>query len=518
MNYRWFITGLVGAGLVVWLTGPVHADVKPHALISDGMVLQQGVACPIWGKADPGEEVSFTLDFGGKRFGGKGAAADRDGNFRFALPVLKAGGPFQLTLQGKNQVVLKEVYVGEVWVCSGQSNMAWTVRQSADAEKHIAASKNSKLRLFSVPRKSVDMPQTDVAGAWKECSPDTVGSFSAVGYFFGRDLQKALDVPVGLIDSSVGGTPAEAWTSKAGLASRPEFKTILTQYATAQANLKAAQEKHKEAVAKAKAEGKTPPPAPRLPHLPSGLYNGMIAPLQPYAVKGAIWYQGESNAGRAHQYRTLFPAMIRSWRADWKSDDLSFLFVQLAPFRKIQAEPMESDWAELREAQLLTAQRVPKTGMAVITDVGDEKDIHPKQKEPVGARLALAARAITYGEKIVHSGPVYDGTMKVEGNRAVLGFKHVGGGLVAKGGPLTGFTICGEDRKFVKAEAEIREDRVIVWSPKVEKPVAVRFGWADCPVVNLWNKEGLPATPFRTDDFPMLTAPKTVAGTGAQAP
>jgi sialate O-acetylesterase len=233
----------------------------------------------------------------------------------------------------------------------------------------------------------------------------------------------------------------------------------------------------------------------------------MIHPIQPYGIAGAIWYQGESNAGRAYQYRTLFPLTIQSWRDTWGQGDFPFLFVQLAPFMKITDQPQESAWAELREAQLFTAQKVKNAGMAVITDVGDEKDIHPKQKEPVGQRLALAALALQYGKKIDYSGPEFD-KLALEGSKAVLSFKHLGGGLVSKGDKLTGFTICGEDKKFVNADAVIMDNKVYVSSPMVDKPVAVRYGWADCPVVNLWNKAGLPATPFRTDDFPGKTAPK----------
>jgi sialate O-acetylesterase len=233
----------------------------------------------------------------------------------------------------------------------------------------------------------------------------------------------------------------------------------------------------------------------------------MIAPLVPYAIRGAIWYQGESNAGRAYEYRTLFPAMIRNWRDAWGQGDFPFLFVQLAPFMKIVTEPGESAWAELREAQLLTTRTVPNTAQAVITDVGDEDDIHPKQKEPVGKRLALAALALAYGRDVVYSGPDYQ-RMKVEGDRAVLSFKHVGEGLEARGGPLKGFAIAGTDRKWVNGEAEIQGDRVVVWSPQVKGPVAVRYGWANYPLGNLWNKDGLPASPFRTDDFPLTTEPK----------
>ncbi len=234
----------------------------------------------------------------------------------------------------------------------------------------------------------------------------------------------------------------------------------------------------------------------------------MIHPLQPYAIKGAIWYQGESNAGRAHQYRTLFPAMIESWRESWKQGDFPFLFVQLAPYMKIESEPKDSAWAELREAQLLTALHLKNTGMAVITDVGNPTDIHPKQKEPVGARLALAALALGYDKKIEYSGPVFD-KMKIQDGKAMLSFTHVGRGLEAKDGPLHGFAIAGPDKKFYNAKAEIQGDTVLVWSDQVTQPVAVRYGWANCPVVNLWNKDGLPATPFRTDDFPMVTGPKT---------
>jgi sialate O-acetylesterase len=262
---------------------------------------------------------------------------------------------------------------------------------------------------------------------------------------------------------------------------------------------------------KAAAENENQPFKKNPPWQPWGgyeLYNGMIAPLLPYAVKGAIWYQGESNAGRAEQYRTLFADMIRCWRRNWGEPDLTFLCVQLAPFMAIKPEPGESAWAELREAQLLSTKVLPKAGMAVITDVGEEKDIHPRKKGPVGARLALAARGIAYGEKIEYSGPLYKG-IKIDDGKAVLSFDHVGGGLVARDGDLKGFAICGEDQKWVRGKAEIQKDNtIVVNSPDVSKPIAVRYGWADFPVVNLWNKAGLPATPFRTDDFPLTTAGK----------
>jgi sialate O-acetylesterase len=410
--------------------------------------------------------------------------ADDRGRWKVALSLNGqnlAGGPYQLLLEGKNRVVIKDVLIGEVWVASGQSNMWWTVNLSETPDKVKAAADHPHIRLFTVPMKVAEQPQKDIRGSWTPCSPASVGNFSAVAYHFGVELHKKLKVPIGLIHSSVGGTICEAWGPKEFLQKNDELKIIWERYEKGKYN-------------------------PRNPNQPAVLYNGMIAPLQPYAIKGAIWYQGESNVGRAYQYRTLFPAMIQSWRDTWNNPDMPFLFVQLAPFTAIVKEPRESDWAELREAQLMTL-KLRNTGMAVITDVGDPRDIHPKPKQPVGARLALAARGIAYGEKITYSGPIYD-SMKVEGNKAIITFKSVGKGLEAKDGELKGFTIAGEDKKFHNAQAKIEGDTVIVTCDKVEKPVAVRYGWANYPVVNLFNKDGLPASPFRTDDFPGLTAGK----------
>ncbi len=516
-----------GALIAVCLAGqPARADVKPHALFTDGLVLQRGMKCPIWGTADPGEQVSVTFAVVKRNASASASAsatADQDGKWRVTVQVGSemAGGPYTLTIQGKNTITLKDVYVGEVWVCSGQSNMEWSLRAAHNGKEAIEKSANPKIRLFTVPKKTSDKPLTEVKAEWQECKPETVAGFTAVGYYFGRDLQKALDVPVGLIHTSWGGTRAEAWTTRPALEADAELRDEIANYEKAKANsgkalekYKDDLEKYKQAMKKAKEEGKKAAarartPGPRPQDAPATLYNAMIHPLQPYAIKGAIWYQGESNAGQAYQYRKLFPTMIQSWRDSWKEGDFPFLFVQLAPFMPIVSEPQESAWAELREAQLLTSQHLKNTGMAVITDVGDPKDIHPRKKEPVGARLALAARGIAYGEKIEYSGPVYD-KMTVKDGKAVLHFKHVGKGLEAKDGSLQGFTIAGEDKKFYNAKAEIQGDMVLVWSDQVTQPVAVRYGWANCPVVNLWNKDGLPASPFRTDDFPMVTRPKTV--------
>lgn len=497
------------------------AEVKPHALFSDNMVLQQGVPINVWGTARAGERITVKV-----ATQEVSAVADSAGRWSVKLEAMKAGGPLSMTIAGENSITLKNVMAGEVWIASGQSNMQWPVRAATNAEQEIAAADHPNLRLFTVPRVVASKPQDEITGKWEVCTPQTVGDFSAVAYFFGRDLQKALDVPVGMIHTSWGGTPAEAWTSMAVLEGDPAFKSILDSWTARFKDYRSVVDKHVktysntvrewlESADAAEAAGKPigPPkvdfPAdPRLsPHRPAGLYNAMIHPLLPYAIKGAIWYQGESNAGRAFEYRKLFPAMIRNWREDWKLGDFPFLFVQLAPYQRTPDTPPEGTWPELREAQLLTMLNVPNTAMVVITDVGEEKDIHPKTKQPVGARLALAAGALGYGEKIEYSGPIYK-AMKRDGNTIVLSFDHVGGGLVAKGGPLKGFTIAGADGKFVDARAEIVGDTVVVSSPRVAEPVAVRYGWTNCPVVNLWNKADLPASPFRTDDFPMVTAPK----------
>lgn len=518
---------MTGALLTLLSVGAARADVKPNGLISEGMVLQQKTKVRVWGTADAGEKV--TVKFRDQE---ASAEPDKDGRWSVQLDSKEAGGPFPMSIQGKNKIELKDVLVGEVWVCSGQSNMEWTINASNQSDKDVSKNSpaNPMLRMFTVKKNPKDAPVADVTGAWIEAKPETVGAFSAVGYFFGRDLQAKLKVPVGMINSSWGGTRAEAWTSRSVLESNPTFKSMVEQHNQAVKSYAAA-------VEKAKAENAKPPADPAAnPNAPSVLYNGMIAPLLPYAIKGSIWYQGESNVGRAYDYRTLFPMMIKNWRDDWKVGEFSFYFVQLAPFQAVVKEPGESAWAELCEAQLLTSKKTPHTGMAVITDFGHEADIHPTPKQPVGERLALLARAHDYGEKIEHSGPAFE-EMKIDGNKAVLRFSHAGGGMVTReleatdqrkdgktgqvrgsgwrarpssGGsvPLIGFAIAGEDKKFHTAQAKIEGDTVVVWSDMVSKPVAVRYAWASHPLCNLFNKEGLPASPFRTDDFPITTQPK----------
>ncbi len=510
-----------------------RAEVTLNPLFADGMVLQQEMPVPVWGAADDGEEISIHFQ------NQEAKTTAQDGRWLVRLQPLKAGGPFEMVVEGSKPKVekrLRNVLVGEVWVCSGQSNMAFALPRASNGPDAIAHSSDSQLRLLTIPRATSDTPLSVVklTGAslrpgeenWKEAGPATTRSFSAVAYFFGRDLRKALNVPVGLIHSSVGGTPAEAWTPRSYLEADPELRVAFDNDARLLAQprdpekYEAEKKAYQKAVAEAKAAGKPAPRAPRAPYGPNNpqrptvLYNAMIAPLQPFAIRGVIWYQGEGNSSRAYQYQSLFSTMIKAWRDGWKQGDFPFLFVQIAPYQKIVDRPTESVWAELRDAQRKTSQTVPNTAMAVITDCGDESDIHPTRKEPVGARLALAARALVYGHKIESSGPEYAG-LDVEKDRAILRFKHLGGGLEPRDGPLTGFTISGEDHTFYNAEAEIQGDTIVVRSPKVEHPVAVRYGWADYPLGNLWNKAGLPASPFRTDDFPMVSVPRPAKPRGA---
>jgi sialate O-acetylesterase len=503
-RWHWAILGLLLVAPAAW------ADVKPHALISDGMVLQRDSTVKIWGKADAGEKVTVSF---------RGATATQatpaDGTWVIEIPSKEAGGPFTLDIAGNNKITLKDVYVGEVWVCSGQSNMQWSVNQSGEADRKLATESpaNPQIRMFTVARGPSATPQFDVKGQWLEANPKNVGNFSAVGYFFGRDLQAKLNVPIGLISSNVGGTRAEAWTSPKVLAAHPMYKDEMAKF-------EAAWKQYQETL---KGKPDKPPQSPMNQNSPGALYNAMIHPITNYKIKGAIWYQGESNAGKAAEYATLMPLMIENWRADFKCGEFPFYQVQLASFMAVEKEPAESNWAVVREAQWLTTRKLKNVGQAVITDYGHESDIHPTPKSPVGQRLALLARARTYGEKgLVCCGPeVRD--FKFEGNKAIIQFEHVAGGLEARewertdirkdkagneraayrskaGSPSTvlqGFAIAGEDGKFVNANAKIEGNTVVVFSEKVPKPTGVRYGWANYPLGNLFNKEGLPASPFR---------------------
>ena len=658
------------SALLVVLAAPAFADVTMPAIFSGHAVLQKSAKVPVWGRAETGEKITVTLGSAKAQ-----ATAGENGKWQAVLDLSRSGeGPFNLVVQGNNTLTAADVVVGEVWLASGQSNMEWVLKNTTNAATEIAASANPLLRHFSVVKGEAAVPITGYQGKWVVSSPETSGGFTAVGYYFSKDLQRALKVPVGLIHSSWGGTPVETWTSKDALDSDPELKTgaenaesdlhtysrrlrtyllgypawqetegrkdrsfsgvpsadgwqpaaipgklgqsgaiwlrrtvqvspeqagkpvsiglsewmrgieqvywngmLVSSTSLEQAIKARGDRRHTVPAAQVQAgeaviairifnaasdinvpaainlgklqatagtwEQKTEFTLPALSESskaampvspgsepwswqgPSHLYNAMIDPLIPYAIKGAIWYQGESNVGRAYQYRKAFPLLIKDWRTRWGQGDFPFLFCQLANMDGKSATPGESSWAELREAQSLTLA-VPNTGQAVLIDVGDSGNVHPQNKADVSARLAAIALAQTYGQAVPFSGPVYQ-AMKIDGGKIRLAFKQTDGGLVAKPlpatysvdsatgttaplvrnttGELEGFAICGADRQWVWAEAKIEGNQVVVSSDKVPAPVAVRYGWANNPTCNLCNGAGFPASPFRTDNFPITS-------------
>ncbi|MCE9603623.1 MAG: DUF1080 domain-containing protein [Planctomycetia bacterium] len=477
------------------------------SVFTDHAVLQRELVVPVWGKGTPGEKL--TVEFAGQSLP---ATVDKDGRWQVKLAPLSASAESRTLVvkdeQGAEVVARKDILVGEVWLCSGQSNMGFKLFGSNNGLKAAEAAGDAQLRLFNAQARVAVEPSDSIGGGWAIDSKENAGAFSGVAYFFGLELRKKLGVPVGLIKSSVGGTVAEAWTSRGDLESNPTLKPLLDKYlqhlgwhpenlAKYQTNEPKVMKEYAEAVAKAKAEGKPEPRKPAPPvdpstniNSPTLLYNGSIAPFIPYAIRGVIWYQGESNSHRGKEYQTLFPAMITGWRRAWGQGDFPFLFVQITPHDQMSPE--------VREAQRITTETTQNTAMAVTIDVGNAGDIHPTNKQPIGQRLAIAARALAYGEPIEYSGPTYD-TITVNGNQATLTFKHLGGGLVAKDGELRGFAIAGADGNFVPAIAKIQGDTITVASESVAAPVVVRYGWTNTPDVNLWNKAGLPASPFQTD-------------------
>lgn len=631
-------------------------NIEVNPLFTDNMVLQQKQKIPIWGKAESGGKV--TVIFQNEE---KSAIVDKDGKWRIDLSPVPAGGPYELLIKGEKTHKINNVLVGEVWICSGQSNMEMPVSGNwakvFNDKEEVANANHPNIRLFQVEKVMANTPQKKLeSNGWVSCSPKTISNFSAVAYFYGRYLQKELNVPVGLIQTAWGGTVVEAWMSGKTLKKFPEFKDIVTflenDKRTEDEKIKLEKEKLNEwpdkieKILKSKGTfdhafqnadyqiknwkimklptlwedqgldidgvvwfskeinipkswkgeeltlslggindyditwfngkrvgrgvdvdiqrnykipaslvkaGKNritiqvldignngglygpaknmkistnnhsisltgdwkykidpikidPAKLPEKPNhnsginRPSVLYNTMIYPLLPYGIKGAIWYQGESNAERAYQYRKLFPAMIKNWRKDWGQGDFPFYFVQLANFMKIRSQPKEDSWAELREAQNM-ALKLPNTGVAVTIDIGNAKDIHPKNKQDVGKRLALNALAKTYHKDIPYSGPMYK-SMQVKGNKIIIQFDHIEGGLISKGNKeLKGFAISGKNKKFVWANAKIEGDQVVVWNSKIKNPVAIRYAWASNPVCNLYNTANLPASPFRTDNW-----------------
>jgi sialate O-acetylesterase len=503
---------------------PASTPLRLAGVFTDNMVLQQGMPVPIWGWAGAGD--SITVSFAGQT---KECHLAKATKWTIQLDPMKAGTTGEMVVKGpRNTVTLKNVAVGEVWFCSGQSNMFFLLRDSANAATAIPAANYPQVRMFRVKRVGDLVPREDCQGQWLPATPETAPTFSAIAYFYGLELHKNLNVPIGLLEASWGGSTAESWMSQAALQDDPAFAGIMkkarkyreqTDWAQVDRDNAALAAKYKEAIAawnveaaKAKAEGSRAPAQPRAPRYRarpesngryvSTAYNGMLAPVIPYAIKGAVWYQGETNAeeGRGIEYRKVLPGLICNWRNLWSQGDFPFLIVQLPGYHARNAEPSEGNWAELREAQLLTTQALPKVGMAVTIDLGDARNIHPTRKEEVGQRLAMAALGTFYGKANVTGGPLFD-SVKMENGKAVIRFRNVGGGLVAKDDQFKGFAIAGQDRKFVWATATIEGDSVVVWSEKVAKPAAVRYEWADNPECNLYNKEGLPASPFRTDDW-----------------
>ena len=489
------------------LSPAAFADVKLPAIFSDHLVLQREVSVPVWGTADPGEEVSVTI--AGQTQASKG---DADGKWSVKLSKLAAGEAQTLTVKGKNTVVVNDVLVGEVWLGSGQSNMALTVNRALDFEKEKEAANLPQIRMFTVKSGAAKTAQADCAGSWVVCSSESVGAFSAALYFCGREIHKTLGVPVGLINSSVGGTPIESWISAEAQQASPELKPYLEAGSKVDQRFdpekaKAVYEKQlaewKEAAQKAKVDGQPVPVAPRDPVAlrerkgnVGGLFNGKIAPLIPFAVRGVLWYQGEANStpGKAEYYQYQLPLLVKDWRARWGAE-LPFAWAQLPNF-----EAPGRDWPTIREAMLKTLS-LPKTGMGINIDIGEAKNIHPQNKQEAGRRLAQWALGAVYGKPVATSGPLPAGH-ELRDHEIVLKFTHADGGLMAKDGELRGFVVAGDDKQWKPARARIDGDRVIVSCSDVPQPRAARYAWENNPSCNLYNVAGLPASPFRTDDWP----------------
>ena len=524
---------LLAAALLALACCGVGAQERLSQLFSDHMVMQRGMRVPVWGWAEPGETITVSIDAQTQV-----AVANAAGKWMVRLDPMQTGAPRQMTVKSRTETIeVNDILLGEVWLASGQSNMEWKLKQARDGPKEVAGSSDPQIRLFNVPKAiapkaPVDRlpaahPQIKNMNAWLPSSPDTAGEFSAVAYFFARNLRQSLNVPVGIISNAVGASAIEAWISHGAYLADPDFKVVPEYYeglANYVENTAAGQKELAEVTAQydakqaaLKAGGKPlkwPPRYPAPLHslgYASTLYNAVVHPLAPYAIRGVIWYQGEAQSERMYEYRGIFPLLIKDWRHRWGQGNFPFVFVQLPNWARPNTEPDPGGWAFLRESQLLTL-KAPNTAMAVTIDVGEANNIHPANKQDVGQRLALAARGLAYSAPITYSGPIYR-TMTAEGNSIRLSFDHVGRGLMVgkkngadpviedMEGHLTHFAIAGDDMKFVWADARIDRDAVVVSSRSVSKPVAVRYAWANNPDgCNLYNRDGLPASPFRTDE------------------
>jgi sialate O-acetylesterase len=500
----------------------IKADVRVAGCFGNNMVLQRDMPVKFWGWAKPGEQITVSIEKHTAK-----SYTDSIGKWMVVLENLKTGGPYEIKITGEyNTIVFNNVYVGEVWLCSGQSNMDMTVAREdrywcgvINEAEEVAKANYPLIRVFDVPFVTKDEPQDSVSSQWEICSPKTVGHFSAAAYFFARELYNKYKVPIGLITSSYGASTVEAWTSRPALENKPEFKELLDNYeskcraydTSEQTKIKynEALEKWKKECEKAKAEGKDKPKEPKNPnphqdqHSPAVLYNGMIAPIIPYTIRGVIWYQGESNTSTASIYDLQMEALIYDWRQAWKQGDFPFIYVQLANYQKLIEEPVKDDpFVLVREKQLKNLS-VRNTAMVVAIDNADPDNpgnIHPKNKQDIGKRLAIAAMGKVYNESVTYMGPIFD-YMKIQNEKIILYFKFADKGLTFKGDKLKGFAIAAEDKKFVWADAVIDKNTVILKSSDVKNPMYVRYGWAKNPQANLYNTEGLPASPFRTDDF-----------------
>ena len=489
----------------------IRAEVRLPDILGDSMILQQNQKVPIWGIAEPGETV--TVGFQKQKLT---VAADAGGKWRVDLKPLKADfTPQTLTIEGKNKIELKNILIGEVWLVSGQSNMQWTLMQSINGEREAAAANHPNIRLFNASREVAFKKKQGKLGDWAACTPETVKEFSGAGYYFGVRLERELKVPIGLINSSYGGSQAEAWTPVEYLSANADLKATVErtkiweeERPRVRVEYADAIKKWREESEKQKAAGVRPSPSPGVPdalrdyRVAASIYDGMIAPLMPFAIRGAAWYQGESNEARAEQYNILLPVMIKAWRERWGQGDFPFAIIQLPNYRAVKSEPEESAWSFIREAQRRTALNTVNSGLIVTIDIGEAGDIHPKNKLDVGQRMAIWALKDVYGRKIADA-PKFK-KAEIKGAKIILTFTDVGSGLRIKdGAKLDEFAIAGADKKFVWAEAKIvGKNKIEVSSPSVSQPLAVRYAFNSNPKhPNLTNDSGIPASPFRTDDW-----------------